>query len=125
MGYFFQPLRTKEIVMRQVGKILAVVLFASTSWISGAKAEPVWFKTCEVSVAGLVSPDAVVMRISDLSDTPAFTNTWFLAVTPIASEMLAVALTAISLGNQVMCLGDLALTPPELIRMHLTDLSLP
>ena len=111
--------------MRQVGKILAVALFASASWISGAKAAPVFFNSCEVSVAGMAFPDTAVMRISDLSATPAFTNKFVLLVSPVASEMLAVALTAISLGNQVRCLVDLALTPPRLIRLYLNDLPLP
>ena len=111
--------------MRRVGKILMVALFATAVWTSSANAVQVFFNNCEVTRADMPFADVIVVNLSDLAGTPAFTLQWLLGVTSAPNQMLAVALTAISLGNQVMCVVDLDTSPPQIHRLILTDLPLP
>jgi hypothetical protein len=65
-----------------------------------------WY-TCTVNQAGPAADGTetavpvVYINLSDQSPTPAFGNQWFYAAENSRSEMLAVALAAITTGNSV------------------------
>jgi len=103
--------------MKRTGMILAVALLVGMSWTSTARAAG-WF-TCEVIAAGMAGTDVVIVRLTDLKNSRAFTNQWFLGVSPIAKEMLAVALTAIALGNPTKCRVDPDVDPRRLYKLYL------
>jgi len=65
--------------------------------------------------------DVVIVRLTDLKNSRAFTNQWFLGKSPIAKEMLAVALTAIALGNATKCRVDPDVDPRLLIKLYLKE----
>jgi hypothetical protein len=87
-----------------------------------------WY-TCTVNQAGPAADGTetaqpvVYINLSDQSPTPAFTNQWFYTAENSRSEMLAVALGAITTGNPVTFGGD----PPnaggtpytEIVRLYL------
>lgn len=104
--------------MRQVAKVLMAALFATAVWTSAAHAVPV-FKTCEVLLAGPIATNAIVVQLSDLAVTPAFTNTFFLGISNIANEMLAVALTAIAIDSPVRCRVDPDISPRRVLILQL------
>lgn len=104
--------------MKRTGLILAVALLFGMSWTSTARAEKIW-TVCEVTIAGLAAPGAVNLRLTDLGTPQAFVDKWFLGVSPIANEMLAVALTAIALGNPTKCRVDPDVDPRRLFKLYL------
>lgn len=110
--------------MRRVGKIVMVALFATAVWTSSANAVVITSNNCQVQKASLVAVGATVMRIADLSDPPAFPTNWVVGVKPTASADLAIALTAISLGNRVRCRVDMDSEPRVLIFIIMTDVPL-
>ena len=92
-------------------------------WTTSAQAAPEFFDNCKVNRAEMPAVDVVVMNVSDVLRPAELTNAWFFGVLPTASAMLAIALTSMSLGNQVMCEVDL--DTGVISRMILTDLPLP
>jgi hypothetical protein len=73
------------------------------------------FYTCTVNEAGPAADGTetaapvIYINLSDQSATPAFTGQWFYASENSRSEMLAVALAAITTGNS----AEVAATPPN------------
>ena len=58
-----------------------------------------WY-TCSINQVGASGAKSLV-RLTDSATTPAFTNNWFFIEGDAAKEMLATALTAISMGKSV------------------------
>ncbi len=104
--------------MKRTGMILAVALLFGMSWTSIARATRVW-TDCEVTAAGMAETDVVTVRLTDLRNSRAFTNQWFVGRSSIAKEMLAVALTAIALGNPTNCKVDPDVNPRQLFKLYL------
>ncbi len=104
--------------MKRTGMILAVALLFGMSWTSTARAIQAWY-TCEVTGAGMAQTDVVTVRLSDVGASPAFTKRWFVGSSPIAKEMLAVALIAIALDKPVRCRVDPDSSPVRLIKLYL------
>ena len=86
-----------------------MLVFATTLLIvaltSGARAAPQWYK-CEVTSVGMPSTSTLVIRLTDVSGTPAFTNKWFVNTQPNVREMYAAALTALAAGLTVSVNAD-------------------
>ena len=104
--------------MKRTGMILAVALLFGMSWTSTARATRIWTE-CEVTIAGMADTDAVNLRLTDLRTPQAFANEWFLGVSPIAKEMLAVALTAMALGSPTKCRVEPDVDPRRLYKLYL------
>ncbi len=105
--------------MRQIGKILAVVLLLTAVWTSAAQAVPNWY-SCVVEVTGTGEHNIMFFRLSDTAASPAFTAKWFRAPENLKIEYLALALKAISLDKKALVLVDLfAATIPTINSMYL------
>jgi hypothetical protein len=66
---------------------------------------PQWFFNCEVTRTGPTSDgDKTLVQLSNRSG--AFSDRWFTAAQSVRKELLATALTAISLGSRVEALVD-------------------
>ncbi len=95
--------------MKRFGLAIAVGLLAFV-WLSPAQAAARWF-TATVDAAGATAAGRVAIRLTD--NKGAFTLKYFFAQERVQNAMLATALTAITLGNEVMVHTDpdLAGTP--------------
>ena len=84
----------KRLIVSILTGLMGILLFCSI-----ANAEYRWV-FCTVELAG---PSSVGMyiRLTDASATPAFTNKGFFCPEDRAKQMLAIALTAISLNSKV------------------------
>ena len=111
--------------MKRLGRLLTVSLFAIAVWTMSANAAPVFYPSCRVIRVDVPADGVILMNISDLANPAAFTAIWAVGVTPTADQMLAIALTAMSVGNQVMCQIDLTTTPPQILRVLMSDAALP
>ena len=97
--------------------LVAVIVLASVCFLSiNAWAGEY---VCSVEEAGQGNP-RVYVRLTDTAPTPGFTNIWFKLPVDRANEMLAVALTAISMNMNVhvWCSGT---QYSEIWNMYLTS----
>lgn len=93
-------------------------------WFAPAQAAPSWF-VVKVSAAGSAITGQLSIRLSDTASTPAFTNKWFFVlVTGVelnTKEILAVALTAVSLDSEVFIFADPDLAVPDITNMYVCN----
>ncbi len=105
--------------MRQFMKVLVVALFVSTVWTLPAHAVSAWFK-CEIVLAGMPDSSKVLIRLTHLATTPAFTGKNFLATSENVKVIFATALTSMSANLPVWVFADPALATPPLFFLYLS-----
>ena len=103
-------------------KLIAMVLltfslvFFLTATVSAA---PGWF-ICNVEKTGL-GAGVYLVKVTDTAATPAFTGKWAAMQAFQAKPMLAVALTALSLGKTVFLNMDPALSVPVITSFYINE----
>ena len=102
--------------MRRIGKILAVAFLLTTMWSTAVQAAPDWF-FAKVVVAGMVTPNLLVLRLTEVGD--GFVRARFKNTT-IPKEMLATALTAMAADIQVLVFVDPTQDFSEIPRLFLS-----
>ena len=90
--------------MKRLMLVLAttLVIVASTS---GARGAPQWYQ-CEVITVGMPSTKTLLVKLTHISGTPAFTNKWFKNTQPNVREIYAAALTTLAAGLTVTVNAD-------------------
>lgn len=81
---------------------LAMVLVFSIMAVFAVSVHASGWYTCTVVMAGAGWGSNCYIKLSDTASTPAFTNTWFIALPARKKEMLATALTAMSNNMKVL-----------------------
>ena len=91
-------MKGKMIALVGMSVLFAVLFFQSSAFASGQK-----FYVCNVVSVGIVRTDEILIDLTHNEDgkTSEFTNLRFTAISPREKEMLATALTALSLGTRV------------------------
>ena len=82
----------------QVFLIAVVVIFITLTFVMNASAA--WY-TCSINLVGSTSSKPAI-RLTDTASSPAFTSNWFFIAGDKSKEMLATALTAMSMGKNVL-----------------------
>lgn len=88
--------------MIRFGLAIAIGLLTFV-WLSPAQAAARWF-TATVDAAGPTAAGRIAIRLTDKRGE--FTLKYFFAQGPMQNPMLATALTAITLGNEVLMHAD-------------------
>ncbi len=104
--------------MRQLQKVLSVVLLVSAVWMSPAYAAAGWFK-CEVILAGMSDSNKIQIRVTDLAADPAFDSMDFFSTSENMKAFLAIGLTAMSNDMPVHIYADPDLSLPTFFRIYL------
>jgi hypothetical protein len=86
----------------KLNKIVLIILlvFGIFSFFTLNSYASEWY-TCAVGSAGVLSSGYVQVKLTDTTDSPAFENTYFRVYTGREKEMLAIFLTAMSIGYNV------------------------
>ena len=92
-------MRVKKMFITMVVVLSMLAVFAVSAH-AGA-----WY-TCTVNMAGPGWGTHCYIKLSDTAATPAFENRWFVALDSQKKEMLAVALTAMTNGLNVLVYVD-------------------
>jgi len=104
-------------------KLIAVVLLAFSLvffFTATVSAAPGWY-ICNVSKTGIGAGTYLVRVTDTASPSPAFTNKWCSFDAAQAKSMLAVAMTAMSLGKTVYLLMDASLTTPNITAFYINE----
>lgn len=107
--------------MKRIAKLVAPLVLAGgllAAAGSSANAAAAWY-TCEILNSGVTTTGSAFVRLTHISGNPAFQNTWFEISSAARKEMLAVALTAIAGGLEVLVRTDLSVAgTPVLDRFY-------
>lgn len=99
---------------KKIGLMVIVAMLATALFVSDSSAAAAWY-TCTVEYAG-PAYGGVYIQLSSAS----FSTRWFSVPTSIQKEILAVALTAMSNGMQVLVNTDLvSSSQPSILAFYL------
>lgn len=105
-------------VVKRISLIVLVVMLAGAYFATESGAAPAWY-ACKVEAAG-PGWGAIYVQLTDKSST--FTKKWFSVPAANAKEVLAVALTAMSSGIQVLVYADPSVSGnPAIYTFYLTQ----
>jgi hypothetical protein len=96
---------------KRIGLMIIMAMLATAFLVADSSAAPALY-VCTVEAAG---PQDGVIYIG-LTSAPAFTWKWFIAPTNIQNEILAISLTAMSNGMQVLVQTDASAAGYPLIK---------
>jgi hypothetical protein len=99
---------------KKIGLLVMVVILAGAYFATDSSAAPDWY-TCTVDAAG---PGWASIYV-ELTSAPAFTGKWFIIPTENGKEILAVALTAMTNGMQVLIYADPSLSNPPIYTFYI------
>jgi hypothetical protein len=104
--------------MKRIALMTMIVLLAGALFVTDSNAAVVWY-TVEVIAAGPMETGGVYVRLVDTASPQGFAEQWFSVPPNIGKEVLAVALTAVTTGTQVMIAAEMSTSPPTILRFYI------
>ena len=99
---------------KKIGLLAMVVIVAGAFFATDSSAAPAWY-TCTVDAVG---PGWQSLYVQ-LTSASAFSGNWYNLPTENGREILAVALTAMTNGMQVLIYADAALNNPPIYTFYM------